>query len=242
MLSSLPPELLEVFERSVTAELVTVDGQRRPTAWPVTPSFDPHELCLGVGAVPGIGDAARDPHVALLFSELRTTDAPDPPMVLVQGTARVRAEIRVRPERLYVWPRADLEAEPRLYDAHVEEVRSAHNEEPEVGHSPPEGGPPAWDPRLDELGTTLDTAVLAFVGPDGFPFAVRVPVGADRDAGIVRIGADPVGAPIEPGLVCLCASALRVRGDLEEDHGGWIVRPHGIVGDVERHGEADPRR
>jgi hypothetical protein len=242
MLSSLPAELLEVFERSVTAELVTIDGHRRPTAWAVTPSFDPRELCLEVGAVPGIDDAARDPHVALLFSEPRAFDLPEPPMVLVQGTARVRAEIRVRPERLYVWPGADLETEPRLYDAHVEEVRSAHNEEPEVGHPPPEGGPPAWDPRLDELGTTHDTAVLAFVGPDGFPFAVRVPVGADRDAGIVRIGADPVGAPIEPGLACLCASALRVRGDLEEDHGGWIVRPHGLVGDAKGRAEPSPKR
>ena len=241
MLSSLPVALLAVFERSVTAELVTVDGQRRPTAWAVTPSFDPQELCLEVGAVPGIDDAARDPHVALLFSEPRAPDLAEPPMVLVQGTARVRASIRVRPERLYVWPGADLEAEPQLYDAHVEEVRSAHNEEPEVDHAPPVGGPPAWDERLDELGTIHATAVLAFVGPDGFPFAVRVPVGADSAARVVRIGADPVGAPMEPGVACLCARPLRVRGDLEEDRGGWILRPHGVLGAREQPGAPSRR-
>jgi hypothetical protein len=242
MMSSLPRELLEVLERSATADLVTVDGHRRPTVWPVTPSFDPRELCLDVKPLPETDDPVADAHVALLFSEPTTSELAEPSMVLVQGTAHVRAAIRVRPERLYVWPDADLEAEPRLYDAHVEEVRSAHNEEPEVGHPPPEGGPVAWDAHLDELGSTHATAVLAFVGPDGFPFAVRVPVGADREAGVVRIGADPVGAPIEPGLACLCAKPLRVRGDLEEDRGGWILRPHGMLGSVERAAEPSARR
>ncbi|HEX7298748.1 MAG TPA: hypothetical protein VF257_07055 [Solirubrobacteraceae bacterium] len=225
MQTSLPEELLQVFQRSSTADLVTLDRHRRPTAWPVTPSFDPDEVCIDVGPVGGADDAVRDAHVALLFSEAA-------PMVLVQGPARVRAAIRVRPERVYVWPGADLDAEPALYDARVEEVRSAHNAEPEVGHPPPEGGPPEWDARLDALGSTHATAVLAFVGPDGFPFAVRVPVGADRAAGVVRIEADPVGAPIEPGLACLCARALHVRGDLEEDRGGWILRPHGTIADA----------
>jgi hypothetical protein len=233
MMSSLPEGLLEVFERSITAELVTVDPQRRPTAWPVTTSFDPRGVCIDVGPVPGADDVSRDAHVALLFSEPHATHLPSAPMVLVQGPAQLGIAIRVRPERVYVWPGADLEAEPALYDARVEEVRSAHNAEPEIGHSPPEGGPPAWDARLDELGSTHATAVLAFVGPDGFPFAVRVPVGADRDAGVVRIEADPVGAPIEPGVACLCARPLRVRGDLEEDHGGWILRPHAMIGDAE---------
>jgi hypothetical protein len=241
MMSSLPEELLEVFQRSITAELVTVDDHRRPTAWPVTPSFDAREVCIDVGAVPGADDAARDAHVALLFSEPGATDLAAAPMVLVQGTARVRAETRVRPERVYVWPGADPEAEPELYDARVEEVRSAHNEEPEVGHPPPEGGPPSWDRRLEELGATQATAVLAFVGPDGFPFAVRVPVGADPAAGVVRIAADPVGAPIEPGVACLCARSLRVRGDLEEDRGGWILRPHALLGGLDHPVQTRPR-
>ena len=81
------------------------------------------------------------------------------------------------------------------------------------------------------------------MGPEGFPFAVRVPVRADRAAGVVRIEADPEGAPIEPGLACLCAHDhapdfswrrnFQVGGDLEEDHGGWLLRPHKLVGGVE---------
>ena len=81
--------------------------------------------------------------------------------------------------------------------------------------------------------------MLAFVGPEGFPFAVRVPVRADREAGLVRIDADPVGAPIEPGLACLCAHApehgFHVLGDLEEDGGGWVLRPHRVVGASHTH-------
>jgi hypothetical protein len=222
MEGSLPQELLDVFERSSAADLVTIDRHGRPLARTVTPSFDRRAICIEVDAVLG----EHDTHVALVFA----ATAPQP-MVLVQGTAQPRERaVRVRPERVYVWQRADLDTEPELYDSHVEEVRSAHNEEPEIGHAPPEGGPSAWDERLDALGTTHERAVLAFVGPDGFPFAVSVPVRADRAAGVVRIGADPVGAPIESGIACLCAADLRVRGDLEEDCGGWTLRPHAMVG------------
>jgi hypothetical protein len=246
MTRSLPSELIEVFAGSITTELVIVDDRGQPLAWPATPSYHAAEGCIDVAVDPShherAGHASRDPHVALLFSDPAGTGLETPPMVLVQGTASVRVEIRVRPERVYVWPRANLEAEPRLYDARVEEVRSAHNEEPEVGHAAPEGGSPAWDPRLDALGVAQATAVLAFVGPDGFPFAVRVPVQAEREERVVRIDSDPVGAPIEPGLACLCAHvhapdlawrrSLEVLGDLDEDRGGWVLRPHGVLGDL----------
>jgi hypothetical protein len=231
MKGSLPQELLDVFERSTAADFVTIDNHGRPMAWAVRPSFDAREPCMEVTSEPGAPEAVDDAHVGLLFPD----DGASRPMVYVQGTAKVaETKVRVRPERVYVWKDADLDAEPELYDAHIEEVRSAHNEEPEVGHAPPEGGPSAWDERLDELGTTHGRAVLAFVGPDGFPFAVRVPVRADRDAGVVRIGADPVGAPIEPGQACICIDEVHVRGDLECDHGGWVLRPHAIVGATER--------
>lgn len=150
-----------------------------------------------------------------------------------------RIYLHVRPERVYVWAHGELDAEPTLYDAHVEEVRSGHNEEPEEGHAPPEGGMDVWDPRLDRLGTEDTTAVLAFVGPDGFPFAVRVPVRADSEARVVRIDADPVGAPIEAGPACLCAHAhaddltwqrsYQVRGDLAEEDGRFVLHPHRVV-------------
>jgi pyridoxamine 5'-phosphate oxidase-like protein len=238
MTTSLPEELLEVFERSATADYVTIDGRGQPIVWPVAPSYRTGEMCIDVAHEPGqAADSGANPHVALLFCDTAGLEAP--PMVLVQGTARVDADtIHVRPERIYVWPQADLEAEPELYDAHLDEVRAAHNEEPEVGHATPEGGQVTWDERLDALGAVHPEAVLAFVGPDGFPFAVRVPVQGEREVGIVRIEADPVGAPIEPGLACLCAPDewFRVLGDLDEDRGRWVLRPHRVASAAEQAG------
>jgi hypothetical protein len=150
-----------------------------------------------------------------------------------------RIYLHVRPERVYVWRAGRLDEEPTLYDAHVEEVRSGHNEEPEEGHAPPEGGLEVWDTRLDRLGREDTTAVVAFVGPDGFPFAVRVPVRSDSEARVIHIDADPVGAPLEPGPACLCAHAhaedltwqhsYQVRGDLLEDGGRLVLHPHRVV-------------
>jgi hypothetical protein len=221
MTASLPEQVLEIFERWSAADYVTVGGDGQPHSWPVRPSFDAGGGCIDVSTEDGLDEAAANPHVALLFSD---AERADPQMVLVQGTAKVHeGGVRVRPERVLAWPDADLDAEPRLYDAHLEEVRSAHNQEPEVGHAPPAGGREAWDAMLDAM---PDTAGLSFVGPDGFPFAVRVPVRADGDARVVRIDADPVGAPIEPGLGCLCTGTLQVCGDLMEERGGWILRPH----------------
>jgi hypothetical protein len=244
MKGSLPDQVLAVFERSATTEFVTVDRGAHPVVWPLAPRYHADEGCIDVTVVRGdidqAGDSVADAHVALLFSEAA-------PMVLVQGTAQVEdrggadvVDVHVRPERIYVWSAADLEAEPELYDAHVDEVRAAHNQEPEVEHPRPEGGPAAWDGRLDELGAVHPTAVLAVVGPEGFPFAVRVPVRADPDTGLVRIEADPVGAPIEPGRACLCAHARQdcfdVLGDLEERGGGWVLRPYRVVGSPARPG------
>jgi hypothetical protein len=284
MLSTLPPELHQAAERYLTCELVTIDAAGRPIAWPVTPYLRPDDGCIdvstGVGYPKKADDAARNPLVALLFSDPTGSGVADAPMVLAQGVARVddrdldanrrryeeemarklpalhalapagplkrlfswyydRIYLHVRPERVYVWPRGALDAEPTLYDAHVEEVRSGHNEEPEAGHAPPEGGMDVWDTRLDRLGTDDPTAVLAFVGPDGFPFAVRVPVRADAAARVVHIDADPVGAPIEAGPACLCAHAhaedltwqrsYQVRGDLAEQDGRFVMHPHRVV-------------
>jgi hypothetical protein len=227
MKETLPAELLEVLGRSATADFVTIDARGQPVAWPLTPRYTAGEGSIDV-TVPRVQADAR---VALLFSDPAA-------MVLVQGTAHAEGgaelDVHVLPERVYVWPGGDLDAEPRLYDAHVDEVRSAHNQEPEVGHAPPAGGGIVWDERLDALGARHPDAVLAFVGPDGFPFAVRVPVAANREAGVVLVEADPVGAPIEPGLACLCADApgrrgFHVLGDLDEDRGVWVLRPHRVA-------------
>jgi hypothetical protein len=284
MPSTLPSELQQAAERYLTSEFVTVDAAGRPIVWPVTPYFRANEGCIdvttGVGYPKKADDAARNPHVALLFSDPTGSEVADPPMVLVQGTARIddsdldanreryeremaaklpelhalaptgplkrffswyydRIYLHVRPERVYVWPGAALDTEPTLYDARVEEVRSGHNEEPEDGHAAPEGGMDVWDPRLDRLGRDDTTAVLAVVGPDGFPFAVRVPVRADAGAQVVHIDSDPVGAPIEAGPACLCAHAhaedltwqrsYQVRGDLIEHEGRLVLHPHRVV-------------
>lgn len=155
-----------------------------------------------------------------------------------------RIYVHVRPERIYVWPQGDIGREPTLYDAHLEEIRSGHDELPDEPHAGPEGGGPVWDARLDELGSgDYATAVLALVGPDGFPFAARVPVEADRTTGAVRIAAGPVGMPWQPGLACLTAHShdeaftwqrnFQVRGDLLEDEDGWLLVPHRLVGGFE---------
>lgn len=159
------------------------------------------------------------------------------------GWYYTRIYVKVRPERIYVWPGCDATREPALFDSHMEEVRSGHDEEAETAQAPPDGTSPVWDERIEQLGAGLATAVVSFVAPDGFPFSVRVPVLADRAAGLVRIECDPVGVPLAPGLACLAAHEhdeeftwqrnFQVRGDLVEDGGGWAIVPHRLVGGFE---------
>ena len=100
----------------------------------------------------------------------------------------VRLYIKVRPERVLAWPGGDFSAEPELFDAHMEEVRSGHNEEPAAGHAGPREREPVWDVRLDELGARYETGVLSLVAPDGFPFSGRVELSLDRDSRRIRFG------------------------------------------------------
>jgi len=152
-----------------------------------------------------------------------------------------RIYIHVRPERVYVWRSGD--SEPELYDAHMEEVRSGHSEEPARFHADPEGGAIAWHPRLNELGTTYPTAVLSIVCPDGFPFAMRVAARAHEADRQIRIEDPPAGAPLQAGLACLTAHEhdasfaamqnFQVRGDLAMRDGCWVFIPHKLVGGIE---------
>src|SRR3954468_7159163 len=93
MAPPLPAELREVFDRFITTEFVTIDAHGQPIAWPVTPY--PHEggTCLdvttGLGYPKKARDAQANPKVALLFSEPHGSGLDEPPMVLVQGMARV---------------------------------------------------------------------------------------------------------------------------------------------------------
>ena len=124
-----------------------------------------------------------------------TSMHPPDPIKRMLSWYYARIYIHVRPERIYVWPRGDIAAEPELYDAHMEEVRSGHSEEPDRFHADPGGGISAWDERLSELGSQYRTAALSLVSPDGFPFAVRVPVSIDAAARWIQIEGEPEGIP-----------------------------------------------
>jgi hypothetical protein len=150
-----------------------------------------------------------------------------------------RIYIHIRPERVYVWPGCDVSAEPELYGSHMEEVRSGHSEEPERFHADPSGGAGTWHQRLGELGGSFSTAVLSFVSPDGFPFAVRVGVRSDEASRRIQIEGDPCGPPLLPGLACLTAHRhaerfswqenFQVRGDLVPAGDRWVLVPRRLV-------------
>ena len=151
-----------------------------------------------------------------------------------------RIYIKVRPERVLIWPDGDLSRSPEIQDARIDEVRSGHVEDPEPTPSPPAGGDPIWDPRIDQLGTAFPTAVLSWIGPDGLPLAVRVPVATDEGERRVRIGAVPAELPLAEGAACLTAHEhapefkwqrnFQVRGRLVPDGGGWALAPRKVVG------------
>jgi hypothetical protein len=282
MAAMLPAELRAVFDRFITTEYVTIDGRGQPIAWPVTPYPHEHDGEVCVDVTTGLGypkkarDAQRNPRIALLFSDPTGSGLTDPPMVLVQGTARVDEEdlaanreryrregraklpkanekapppsmdrfmswyvdriyIHLVPQRVMVWRNGDVTAQPEVV---LDELPA--------GDAPPAQplrGAPLWDERIEQLGTQYTNAVLALVGGDGFPLAARVPVRADRAAGLVRIEATPTGIPLAPGRACVTAHAhgpefewqrnFQVRGDLVEADGGWALRPHKLVGGFE---------
>src|SRR5436190_17715623 len=154
-----------------------------------------------------------------------------------------RIYVHVRPERVFVWPDGDTAKPPELHDSRVEEVRSGQSEEALEPHEPPSGGTRPWDERLEELGRRHRTAVLGWVAPDGFPLAVRLPVGVDRERQRIPLGVEPAGLPLAEGPACLTAHAhspdfswqenFQVRGDLVGDGEGWSLVPRRLVGGFE---------
>jgi hypothetical protein len=96
---------------------------------------------------------------------------------------------------------------------------------------------------LDQLGGRHPSAVLAWIAPDGFPLAARVPVSPDSGSRRVRIGPVPAGLPAIEGRACLTAHAhapdfswrenFQVRGDLIRDGGEWSLAPRKLVGGLE---------
>jgi hypothetical protein len=154
-----------------------------------------------------------------------------------------RIYVCVRPERVFVWPDGNPTTPPTVHDSHLEEVRSGHSEEPTESRAPAAGGAEAWDERIEELGRRYDTAVVAWVAPDGFPLAVRLPVSLDATARRVHLGAEPAGLPLIEGRACLTAHShspsfswqenFQIRGDLVRGDGGWSLVPHRLIGGFE---------
>jgi hypothetical protein len=154
----------------------------------------------------------------------------------------VRIYVKVRPERVFVWEGGDLSEEPTVHDAHLEEVRSGHVEEPPEPHGSPPGGSPAWDRRMEFLGEH-ETGVLSWLGPDGFPISVRVPYTADPSRREIRIEAEPAGLPVLEGRACLTVHLhapdftwqrnMQVRGSLVRSPEGLRLVPRRIVGGFE---------
>lgn len=190
-------------------------------------------------------DANRERYRREVPEKLPGTKSEMPPKFLdgMFGWYYTRIYVHVRPERVYVWRDGDVAAEPELFDTHMEEVRSGHDEEPDDEHVIASGGPVAWDSRMEELGARYPTAVVSLVAPDGFPFSVRLPIELDRQARRLRLGGAPVGVPWQAGLACVTAHDhhpefkwqrnFQVRGDLVEEQGAWAVVPHKLVGGFE---------
>jgi hypothetical protein len=284
----LPQDVRACFERFITTEYTTIDARQQPITWPVTPYYDDCDptidLTTGLGYPKKADDAARNPRVALLFSDPTGSGLERPAEVLVQGTAQIdeadldanadrymresveklprtkkmhppklmrgplrwyyaRIYVKVRPERVFVWRDGNPETAPEIHDAHLEEVRSGHVEEPQVAHAPVSGGSVPWDDRMQELGSRYPEAVLSWVAPDGFPLAVRLPIALDRAAQRVRLDAEPEGLPLAEGRACLTAHShgpafewqenFQVRGDLVRGENAWELVPHKLIGGFE---------
>jgi hypothetical protein len=167
---------------------------------------------------------------------------PPKPMRKMLNWYYARLYIRVRPERVFVWPEGDLAEDPVVHDAHLEEVRSGHVEEPPEPHGSAALGSVAWDRRMEDL-AEHETGVVSWLGPDGFPISVRVPFDADPSRREIAIGAQPAGLPLIEGRACLTVHRhgpdfswqrnMQVRGDLTRSADGWHLVPRRVVGGFE---------
>ena len=179
------------------------------------------------------------------WDKLPGTRKMHPPKALrgMFGWYYTRIYVHVRPERVFVWEDGDVTKPPECHDAHLEEVRSGHSEEPTETNPPPAGGEVAWDERIEQLGRRHQTAVLSWVAPDGFPLAARLPIEADAAERRISLGAEPAGLPLTEGRACVTAHShspdfswqenFQVRGDLIRVDGGIALVPRKLVGGFE---------
>jgi hypothetical protein len=168
---------------------------------------------------------------------------PPKPVRGMFGWYYTRIYVHVRPERVFVWEDGDLGKAPACHGAHLEEVRSGHSEEPLEPHEPPTGGAVPWAQRIEELGRSHASAVLAWVAPDGFPLAVRLGVSADPSRRRIVFEQEPSGLPVTEGPACVTAHShspdftwqenFQVRGDLVKEDGRLALVPHKLIGGFE---------
>ena len=118
----------------------------------------------------------------------RSTQLPPKPLRRMFSWYFTRIYVHVRPERVYVWRDGDVAREPELFDAHLEEVRSGHDEEPADEHAPTRG-------RRAGLGRAAGRAGRALPAGRGLAGgAGRLPVlGAGADHGGPGGAPDPAG-------------------------------------------------
>ncbi len=190
-------------------------------------------------------DANRERYARESAEKLPATASRHPPKFIQRSMNWYysRIYVKVRPERVLIWRGDPISTEPEIHDCHLEEVRSGRSEEPAEEHAPAAGGPTAWDGRIEELGRRYETAVLSWVGPDGFPLATRLPVALDVEERRVRFGGEAVGLPLTDGRACLTAHRhdaeftwqenFQVRGDLVSEGHGWTLVPRKLVGGFE---------
>ena len=89
MTATLPREIQEVFDRSVTTEFTTVDGRGQPITWPLTPYYRPGDPCVdvttGLGYPKKAKDARANPRVAMLFSNPTGSGVDNPEIVFAEA-------------------------------------------------------------------------------------------------------------------------------------------------------------
>ena len=145
--------------------------------------------------------------------------------------------------RLRVARRGPVERSPSCSTRASRRCAPGHSEEPEEGHAPPEGGATGGTSAWRSSARRYATAVLSWVGPDGFPLRLRVPVAPRPRRGPDRPRGEPEGLPRAEGRACLTAHAhapdftwqgnFQVRGDLVRDGDGWALVPHRLIGGFE---------
>ena len=145
------------------------------------------------------------------------------------------AHLRLARRGLPPSPSSSMPTWRRCVPATPRSPTSPHADPPAV----PAPGTSAWTSSARRF----PTAVLSLVSPDGFPFALRVPVSVDRDARRIRHRRRALGRARAAGLACLTAHEhapdftwqpnFQVRGDLVEDGDGWSLVPAKLVGGFE---------